>query len=85
MINLFENEIPKHRKKRSKTVKKSDHKHDYVLTEIDESSLRVKTIDGRFLVRMTYTCSICEKEDYDSKFITREKYEEMKKQLSESE
>ena len=44
MKNYNENEIPKYKKKKNKTVKKSNHKHEY-----KECLVYVSDINGYFL------------------------------------
>lgn len=52
MKNYNENEIPKYRKKKNKTVKKSNHKHEY-----KECLVYVSDINGYFLCKYCVECN----------------------------
>lgn len=52
MQNYNENEIPKYKKKKNKTVKKSSHKHEY-----KECLVHVSDIDGYFLCKYCVECN----------------------------
>lgn len=52
MKNYNENEIPKYKKKKNKTVKKSSHKHEY-----KECLVYVDEINGYFLCEYCIKCN----------------------------
>ena len=52
MKNYNENEIPKYKKKKNKTVKKSNHKHEY-----KECLVYVSDINGYFLCKYCVECN----------------------------
>lgn len=52
MKNYNENEIPKYKKKKNKTVKKSNHKHEY-----KECLVHVSDINGYFLCKYCVECN----------------------------
>lgn len=52
MKNYNENEIPKYKKKKNKTVKKSGHKHEY-----KECLVYVSDINGYFLCKYCVECN----------------------------
>lgn len=52
MKNYNENEIPKYKKKKNKTVKKSSHKHEY-----KECLVYVDEVNGYFLCEYCVKCN----------------------------
>lgn len=68
-MNYFEDETPKHRKKSKKTVKKSNHKHDYQY-EITDTMFEFG--NGDRLVHAVKKCTICGKEKEDLEIIRKD-------------
>ena len=52
MKNIYDNEVPKYKKKKHKTIKKSKHKHKY-----EQCLLYVQNLDGYMLADYCVDCN----------------------------
>lgn len=61
----MESEVPKHRKKKNKSVKKSNHKHDYkdVAVKYNWQIRNIKKEEEYCTFTVLQKCSICGKEN----------------------
>ncbi|MFP3728093.1 hypothetical protein U8V72_23225 [Priestia filamentosa] len=77
-MNTYQNEIPKHRKKINKSVKKSKHKHDYKLLNYTNAFEMINAAATReYWVTVEKKCSICHKTKNFTVFMSREEYLEL--------
>lgn len=83
-MHNYESEVPKHRKKAKYNNKKSNHKHQYVLSNIEHAFITNRNPNEentRCMVIVYETCLVCEKEKSQMKFINYKEYLEMKNLL----
>lgn len=80
-IEHMEDEIPKHKRKKGKSVKKSKHKHIYEFQRIKIPFLIFgRTDDKTYWLSLIYKCSICGKEREEMKFANKEEYLKIKEE-----
>lgn len=77
--SLENDEVPKHKRKKNKTIKKSDHKHNYVLKGLDVS-FKFSALEGNdptYFVYFTEECQVCFRVNKDLKWVKKSEYEKL--------
>ena len=85
-MNLYEDyydEVPRHRKKKKKSIKKSNHKHIYEPHRIDSSFdvIGCRDKEVRKWVFIIYKCKLCDKEKLETKTLSKEEFKELEEKL----
>ncbi|MFS0905791.1 hypothetical protein AB3N02_22445 [Priestia aryabhattai] len=67
MEEYLQEEITKHKKKKNKTTKKSNHKHDY---QFVEERILLEFVNGKW-IDVVSVCTVCGKEKLEFKSIDK--------------